>query len=54
MNRIEIKGKEDRLTIVKILADNGYTVRIVSGAKDGSKTKTTFVEYWKEKYKAEV
>ncbi len=47
MNRIEIKSKEDRLTAVKILADNGYTVRIISGVKEGSKMKTMFVEYWR-------
>lgn len=48
MNRIEIKSKEDRLIVVKILADNGYTVRIISGTKEGSKIKTTYVEYWKD------
>lgn len=45
--RIEIKSAEDRLTIVRILAANGYTVRIVSGTKQGSKSKTTYVEAWK-------
>lgn len=47
-HQIEVKGKENRLTMVGILADNGYTVRITTAKKANSNQKITVVEYWKE------
>lgn len=45
--KIEVKGVDDRLALVRILAANGYTVRICTGLKEGSKSKTTYVEAWR-------
>lgn len=40
MQQLLISSKEDRLKVVAILADNGYTVRI-GKMKVGSQNKTT-------------
>lgn len=45
MNRINIKAKEDRLTVARILADNDYTVRLTSQRRAGQKSYDYFVEY---------
>lgn len=45
MRRIKVSKKEDRLTLVQILADNGYTVRIEQERKEGSKIYTYYVAY---------
>lgn len=48
--RLEATQKEDRLTLVKILALNGYCTKLVTvkGTRaEGTKT-TYYVEYWKE------
>lgn len=37
MKTLKISGEKDRATIVAILAQNGYTVRIVT-LKEGNKT----------------
>lgn len=44
--RLEVAKVDDRLTVVKILAVNGYSTRIVTDKSDGKKV--TYVEYWKE------
>ena len=44
--RLEVLKLEDRYTLVRILASNGYSVRIVDVKVDGKKK--AFVEYWKE------
>lgn len=45
-HRIAVKLNADKEALVKVLTQNGYTVRIVTGKENGAKT--TFVEYWKE------
>ena len=45
--RLEISKVQDRELVLKILAMNGYCVKIVTDKKDGKKA--TFVEYWEEK-----
>ena len=45
-SRLEVVKVEDRYTLVRILASNGYSVRIVDDKVDGRKK--TFVEYWRE------
>lgn len=45
-NRLEVVKVDDRLTIIKILATNGYTTRIVEDRSSGKKI--TYVEYWRE------
>lgn len=45
--QVEIKSEDDRATIAKILFNNGYTVRKSVIQKQGSKTKTTVLEFWK-------
>ena len=49
MERSRLKGTkvEDRITLVKILCENGYTVRIVQGRSPEGK-KQTYIEYWEE------
>ena len=47
--RILIKKQEDRLTLVKILADNDYTVRIARERRGKGTTYDYFVEYWPNK-----
>lgn len=44
-NKLEIKNKEDRLIVAKILVDNNYTVRQKVGKKKGKQTLTTYLEY---------
>lgn len=44
--RLEVLKLEDRYTLVRILASNGYSVRIVDAKVDGKKK--VFVEYWQE------
>lgn len=46
--RIYISNEEDRLTMISILAKNGYTVKIDREKLDGAKNYTYFIEYWKE------
>lgn len=47
--KIIIAAKEDRDTLVAILARNGYTVRQAREKKGTSKTTYQwFVEFWKE------
>ena len=46
-HRLEVQLKEDRMTVVKILALNGYCTRIITVPVDGKKK--TFIEYWEEK-----
>lgn len=45
--QVEIKGEEDRATVAKILFSNSYTVRKSVIQKQGTKTKTTVLEFWK-------
>lgn len=45
-NRLAVVKIEDRVTIIKILAVNGYTTRIVEDKSSGKKI--TYVEYWRE------
>ena len=44
--RVCIKKPEDRLTLVKILADNDYTVRIIRERRNKGTTYDYFVEFW--------
>jgi hypothetical protein len=44
--RLIVANKDDRLTIIKILALNDYATRIVTDKVDNKKV--TFVEYWRE------
>lgn len=44
--KLEVKLVEDRNALIRILANNGYAVRIVTEKSEGKKT--TYVEYWKE------
>lgn len=44
--RLEVRLIDDRNALVRILVNNGYTVRILADKSDGKKA--TFVEYWKE------
>jgi hypothetical protein len=44
--RLIVANKDDRLIIIKILAMNDYTTRLVTDKVDGKKV--TFVEYWRE------
>lgn len=46
-NRLKVTKVEDRVTFVKILCENGYTVRIVQGRSPEGK-KQTYIEYWEE------
>lgn len=46
-NRLEVQLREDRMTVVKILALNGYCTRIITTTVDGKKK--TYIEYWEEK-----
>lgn len=45
MNRLNIKEKEDRLTVAKILAGNDYTVRLTKQRRVGKKIYDYIVEY---------
>lgn len=45
MSRLNIKEKEDRLTVAKILAGNDYTVRLSKQRRAGKKSFDYFVEY---------
>lgn len=45
--RLEVKLVDDRNALIRILANNGYTVRIIT-ANNADGKKATFVEYWKE------
>lgn len=45
-NRLKVTKVEDRITLVKILCENGYTVRIVTDRSEGKKQ--TYIEYWEE------
>lgn len=47
--RVLIKKPEDRLTLVKILADNDYTVRIVREHRGKSTSYDYFVEFMPNK-----
>lgn len=44
--RLEVAKVDDRLTVIKILAINGYVTQIVTEKNEGKKV--TYVEYWKE------
>lgn len=44
---IEVKEKEDRLQVAKILIANGYTVRVKTETRQNSKAKVTVIEAWK-------
>ncbi len=44
--RIEVAKVEDRYILIRVLAANGYTVRIVDDKVDGKRK--TFVEFWKD------
>ena len=44
--RLKVTKVEDRAALVRILSENGYTVRIVTDRADGKKQ--TYVEYWEE------
>lgn len=45
--RVVVDNKDDRDTMVVILARNGYTVRQVKEKATGSTKNTTYVEFWK-------
>ena len=49
-NVIEVELVQERLTLVTILAKNGYTVKIVTKTvvENGKNKKKTFVEYWRD------
>lgn len=44
--RLKVVKVDDRVALVKILSENGYTVRIITDRADGKKQ--TYVEYWEE------
>lgn len=45
-NKIYIVSKDDREQLVRILATNGYTVRI--GVDKASGKARSYIEYWRE------
>lgn len=45
-HRIVVKLNADKEALVKVLTQNGYTVRIITDKVDGKKA--TCVEYWRE------
>ena len=45
MDRVNIKLEADRIIIASILVKNGYTVRMGSQKREGSKALDYFVEY---------
>ena len=48
--RLEVEKVADRITLVTILATNGYTTKLVDlrVEENGRKKKKTYVEYWRE------
>ncbi len=46
-HRLEVQLREDRLTVVKILAINSYCTKIITVTENGKKK--TYIEYWEEK-----
>ena len=45
MQQLKINLLEDRIAVLGILGKNGYTVRMVSARKPGSKAYEYYVEY---------
>ena len=46
MSRVKINRLEDRLTVAKILVDNGYTVRQAREKRGKTNTYDYLIEYW--------
>lgn len=46
MSKMKINRLEDRLTIAKILVDNGYTVRQAREKRGKSNAFDYLIEYW--------
>lgn len=46
--KIDCYSKPDRAELVRILAEQGYTVRIGREKRGKSNAYTYYVEYWKE------
>lgn len=44
-NKVKIGAAEDRLTMVAILAKNGYAVQIVKSERDSKKSYDYYVEF---------
>ena len=46
MSEIKINKSEDRLTVAKILVDNGYTVRQTRRRRGKTNSYDYLIEYW--------
>ena len=44
--KIKVQNKEDRLTVAKILVDNGYTVKTGKATVPGKKTPVAALIAW--------